>query len=75
MKSKTEQKDFTKLMHEEMDMMVCFCLRIKSVFKRLGASKRDKEKEEKYTICKSNKLSTHLIRKYILAARVVAQYT
>lgn len=74
MKSKTEQKDFTKLMHEEMDMMVCFCLWIRTVFKRLGASQLDKEKEEKYTICKSDKLSIHLIRKYILAARVVAQF-
>lgn len=54
-------------------MIVCFCLRIKSVFKRLGASQLDKEKEEKYTIWTSDKLSTHLIKKYILAARVVAQ--
>lgn len=57
-------------MHKETDMMVCFCLRIKSVFKRLGASQLDKEKEEKYTICKSDKLSTHLIKKYILAAKL-----
>lgn len=60
-------------MQKETDLIVCFCLRIKSVFKRLGASQLDKEKEEKYTICKSDKLSTHLIKKYILAARVVAQ--
>lgn len=60
-------------MQKEIDLIVCFCLRIKSVFKRLGASQLDKEKEEKYIICKSDKLSTHLIKKYILAARVVAQ--
>lgn len=60
-------------MQKETDLIVCFCLRIKSVFKRLGASQLEKEKEEKYTICKSDKLSTHLIKKYILAARVVAQ--
>lgn len=35
-------------MHKKTDMMVCFCLRIMSVFKRLGASQLDKEKGKVY---------------------------